>query len=273
MASKLSDKIKQSAANLRQNQQAAPAGTATQQAFQQAAVGKGTAGPVVSGQSNISETLGVQEQRAVGEQAAQQLDQQAATAQVAEAQQASEDKQYQATQLAQKLESDANYNAQIEKQFNNYEQHSLDMDAAEEELALEDLGFKLALKDKQYMSHLDRMARTANLHDETAYKEEVAKIVMGEELKNFRDNIAFQEKQHGLDLQNMEDLAKIDINSALAAANAAISAELKAQQSGAWSQLGQAVGEGVASYKLSTPKAPTTPPSNVGSTGKLGGPV
>ena len=262
MASKLSDKIKCAANNLRQTQAATPAGMGTQQAVQQAAAGQGKAGGEAFGQSSISETLGVQQARAEGEQAAQALEQQAGQAQVAEAQQASQEKQEDAAQLAAKLEADANYNAAIEKQFNNYEQHSLDMDAAEEELALEDLGFRLALKDKQYMSQLDRMARTANLHDETAYKEETAKLIMGEELKNFRDNITFMEQQHGLDLQNMEELGKIDINSALAAANAAIQAELTAQQSGAFSQLGSAVGQGITAYSANQPSDSPKPPSD-----------
>ena len=143
---------------------------------QQAGVAQGSAGsPTPSGQSNISEVLGVQEQRAQGEQAMQQLDQQAATAQVAEAQQASQDKVRDAQARARELEADAQFNKGIEDQLNNYEQHSLDMDAAEEELALEDLGAKLALKDRQYQAELDRRGKAANLQDALAFREETAK--------------------------------------------------------------------------------------------------
>lgn len=250
MASKLSEKIKQSANNLRQTQQAAPTGMGTQQAVQGAMAGQGTGAGEAFGQSSISETLAVQNQRAQGEQAAQALEQEAGQAQVAEAQQASEEKQFKASQLAQKLEADANYNAEIEKQFNNYEQHSLDMDAAEEELALEDLGFRLALKDKTYMANLDRMAQTANLEDETAYKEEVAKIVMGEELAAFHKNLQFMEQQHALDLASMEDLAKIDINGAMAAATAALNEDIRAQQSQGYSELGKAAGSVLSDPKV-----------------------
>lgn len=244
MASKLSEKIKGAATNLRQTQKAAPTGMATEQAFQQAAASKGTGGmPTPSGQSNISETLGVQQVRAEGEQQAQALDQQAATAQVAEAEQASADRQRGAAMLARKLEADTNYNQQIENQLNNYEQHSLDMDAAEEELALEDLGAKLALKDRKYQAELDRRAQAANLADQTAFREETAKLIMGEELKQLRDQIAFMEQQQKLDIANREDLAKIDINSALAAANAALQEDIAAQKSQAWSQLGGAAAD------------------------------
>jgi len=241
MAGKLSEKIKQSASNLRQAQQAAPAGTATEQAFQQAAVAKGTAGtPTPSGQSNISEVLGVQEQRAAGEQAAQQIEQQAEQAQVAEAQQESKDVIRDATMRAQRLETDAKFNQELENQLNKYEQFSLDMDAAEEDLALEDLGAKLALKDKKYQAELQRRGDAARLQDANNFKEESQKLVMGESLKNFRDNIKFQEEQQDLDLQSMEDLAKLDIDSALAAADAAMAEALRQQQSQAFSQLGSA---------------------------------
>ena len=211
---------------------------------QQAGVAQGSAGsPTPSGQSNISEVLGVQEQRAQGEQAMQQLDQQAATAQVAEAQQASQDKVRDAQARARELEADAQFNKGIEDQLNNYEQHSLDMDAAEEELALEDLGAKLALKDRQYQAELDRRGKAANLQDALAFREETAKLVMGEELKAFRDSIAFLEKEHQLDLNSREALAKMDINSALEAANAALQDDLRSQTSAAYSQLGSAAGK------------------------------
>ena len=240
MAGKLSSKIKDAATNLRKTQQAAPAGGATEQAFAGAAAaqGKGVSGP--SGQSNISEVLGVQDARAQGEQAAQALEQQAGQAQVQEAQQESQQKQFKSQQLAQKLEGDANYNQELDNQFAKYKEHSLDMDAEEENLALEDLGAKLALKDKQYQSEIGRRGEAARLTDAANFSEEVKKQVMGEELANFRDQIEFMEKEHGLDLENMEDLAKIDIDSALASANAALQADLTAQQSQGFAGLGKA---------------------------------
>jgi len=240
MAGKLSSKIKDAATNLRKTQQAAPAGGATEQAFAGAAAQQGKAPSGPSGQSNISEVLGVQDQRAVGEQAAQKLDDQAGQAQVQEAQQESQQKQFKSQQLAQKLEGDARYNQELDNQFAKYKEHSLDMNAEEENLALEDLGAKLALKDKQYQSELGRRGDAARLTDAANFSEEVKKQVMGEELSNFRDQLEFMEKEHGLDLESMEDLSKIDIDSALASADAALQADITAQQSQGFSQLGGA---------------------------------
>lgn len=258
MAGKLSSKIKDAATNLRKTQQAAPAGGATEQAFAGAAAaqGKGVSGP--SGQSNISEVLGVQDARAQGEQQAQALDQQAGQAQVQEAQQESQQKQFKSQQLAQKLEGDANYNQELDNQFAKYKEHSLDMDAEEENLALEDLGAKLALKDKQYQSEIGRRGEAARLIDAANFSEEVKKQVMGEDLANFRDQIEFMEKEHGLDLENMEDLAKIDIDSALASANAALQADIAAQQSQGYSQLGSAAAQGVGAMDFSGSNPSTT---------------
>lgn len=259
MASKLSEKIKEAAQNLRQKQQSAPAGGATEQAFQQATAAQGMAGTAApSGQSNIQEVLGVQQQRAQGEQVAQQMEQQAEQVQVREEAQESEERQYETQQLAAKLEQDANYSAALDDQFNKYEQFSIDMDEAEEELALEELGFKLALKDKQYLANLDRMAKTANALDETAYKEEVANVILGEDIKNFRNQILFQEKEQQLDLNNREDLAKIDINAALAAGSAALREDLIAQEQAAWQQLGQAGADVAGSLYKKTPTTSAT---------------
>jgi len=240
---KLSSKIKDAATNLRKTQQTAPAGGATEQAFAGAAAQQGQAATGPSGQSNISEVLGVQEQRAVGEQAAQQMEQQAGQAQVQEAEQASKQKQFKSQQMAQKLESDAQYSQELDNQLARYKEHGLDMDAEEENLVLEDIGAKLALKDKKYQAELSRRGESARLHDAANFKEESAKLIMGEDLANFRKSLEFQVEQHGLDLQNMEDLSKINIGAALSAANAAIKADLAAQESAGWSQLGGAVGD------------------------------
>ena len=278
MASKLSEKIKEAAQNLRQKQQSAPAGGATEQAFQQATAAQGMAGTAApSGQSNIQEVLGVQQQRAQGEQVAQQMEQQAEQVQVREEAQESEERQYETQQLAAKLEQDANYSAALDDQFNKYEQFSIDMDEAEEELALEELGFKLALKDKQYLANLDRMAKTANALDETAYKEEVSNVILGEDIKNFRDQILFQEKEQQLDLNNREDLAKIDINAALAAGSAALREDLKAQEQAAFQQLGQAGAsvagsmyeDKIAKTPTKTSTTPTTTASTTRTTGRI----
>ncbi len=247
---KLSSKIKDAATNLRKTQQTAPAGGATEQAFAGAAAQQGQAATGPSGQSNISEVLGVQEQRAVGEQAAQQMEQQAGQAQVQEAEQASKQKQFKSQQMAQKLESDAQYSQELDNQLARYKEHGLDMDAEEENLALEDIGAKLALKDKKYQAELSRRGESARLHDAANFKEESAKLIMGEDLANFRKQIEFMEKEHGLDLQSMEDLAKIDINSALASADAALQADITAQQSQGFTDLGKAGGEVLADKEV-----------------------
>lgn len=246
MALKLSEKIKQQAQNIRQNQQAGMAGTKTQQAFQQAAVAQGKAGTAApSGQSNIDEILGIQQQRMRGEQAAEQLEQQAGQVAVQEEAQESEERQYQATKLAEKLESDANYNQLVESEFNKYEQFRLDMNEEEEQLALETLGFQLAIKDKQYLSELDRRAKEENLRDEIQFKEQAAKTILGETLNNFRKDIEFQERQLDLDLKNTEDIAKINIDVALEVAASALQDDLAIQSSQAWSDLAQA---GISAY-------------------------
>ena len=130
----------------------------------------------------------------------------------------------------------------MHQEFNKFEQASLDMDAEEEELELEMLGFKLALKDKQYMAQLDREAKQANLQDELAFKEESAKLIMGEDLANFRSQLDFKLEQNKLDLNNMEALSQISLDDALAAANFAVQEQSIAAESAGFQQLGSSLG-------------------------------
>ena len=260
MAGKLSSKIKDAATNLRKNQTNAPAGGATEQAFAGAAAaqGKGVSGP--SGQSNIGEVLGVQGVRAQGEQAAQAMDQQAGQAQVQEVEQDSKQKQFKVQQRSQLLEGDQKYNQGIEDQFLKYKEHGLDMNAEEENLALEDLGAKLALKDKQYQAHLSRTGAEGRLHDELAFKEESEKLIQGEALSTFRKELDFLVEQNDLDLQNIEDLAQIDLDSALLVANAAIEEDMNAQRSQGYSDLAEGGMTAYGAYEDSTKKKKKTSP-------------
>ena len=259
MATKLSEKIRQSAQNLRQTQQQAPAGGATQQAFQASQVGQGKAPTQPLGQSNISEILAIQDARAQGEQAAQQIEAQADQTQVKEAEQAAQERVFDATQTANKLETDAQYNQQLDDQLNKYEQFSLDMTEQEEDLALEKMGFELMLKDKKYMAYLDQAGRQGRLNNELEYRKEVANQVYGEKLAETMRQIGFMENQYELDSINIEKLAQIDINSAIAAANAALQDDLRAQESAAWGQLGKAAGTAISGAKEAD--ADTTTPT------------
>ena len=152
---------------------------------------------------------------------------------------------FDAIQTANKLETDAQYNQQLDDQLNKYEQFSLDMTEQEEDLALEKMGFELMLKDKKYMAYLDQAGRQSRLKNELEYKKEVANQIYGEKLAETMRQIGFMENQHELDSINTEKLAQIDINSAIAAANAALQDDLKAQESAAWVQGGKAVGTAI----------------------------
>ena len=237
MAKRLSSKIRQAAQNLRQSP--GPVGGATQRAFEQSQVAQGmapTGQPL--GQSNIAETLAIQNTQGQLDQAAQQLESQADQAQVVEAEQASKEKMFDTQQTSAQLESNAQYSQQLDQQLNKYEQFSLDMSEAEEDLALEKMGFELMLKDKQYMAYLDQSGRMGRLHNELEYKKEVANQIFGERLAETMRQIGFMESQHDLDMKNADALASLSINDALAAASAALEDDLRMQESQAWSSLG-----------------------------------
>ena len=261
----LSDKIKSAAQGVRDKLRNQPVGIETERARQGMAARSGKAATGPSGQSNVAEKLAAKDAEFQGEQVAQNLEGQADAAVTAEAAAESQQRMFDAGQRAATLEADANYSQAIDSELNKFEQFSMDMSEAEEDLALEKLGFQMALKDKQYMARLDQQARLARLEDDIAYKQEVADQIMGEEYARTMRELGFMENEHDLDMQNIDKLASMDINSAMAAANAAIQDDIRMQKSQAWSSLGSSgaqVISGLDNKGVFDKKSPTTTPTN-----------
>lgn len=241
MESKLSQKLKQAAQKMKQNQQQGQAGMATTQAFQQASAAQGIAPPAGgTGQSNIQEMLATQAQQKQGTQVARQIEQQAEQAKVQEAAEESEERQYQAATKAQKLETNKQFDDMLEKQLRNLEQFELDMDESEAEFAQQQLSFMLSMSDAKKQADADRRAKRADLLDRVKYKEEVYNMVSGEEMRLFQEDLARQKKRGYETLSHNEVMANLDIATAEALANATLQHEITTAAGEGWMQMGKA---------------------------------
>ena len=136
-------------------------------------------------------------------------------------------------------------------------------DAAE----LEQIGFLLSLRDKDYLAELDRIGRTRQLTDDIQWNEEKNRIVFGTELDRLRDDLTFKRVLNADRRTYESELAQMDINWALEVANAAIAqANNQAMIEGGT----QAVQAGVDYYAGRKPQAPARGGSGINQTQTVG---
>lgn len=140
-----------------------------------------------------------------------------------------------------------NRNISLDNIFSTYERSNKELGARRDAAELEQLGFQLALRDKEYLDEINRIAAVDSLENEIAYRNETAKLVWGEELNNYLNQIDFQK---GQDVDNAEwakQLAAIDLDSAREVAR--MSAE-STSQSAIYTGIGTIATAGVkASFK------------------------
>lgn len=104
-----------------------------------------------------------------------------------------------------------------------------EFDRSEKELAfrkdaaqLEQTGFILAMRDKQYLDELNRVGAERDLQDKLNFQDEMNRIVLGDELDKLFDELNFK---RGLNANQREwdsYIASLDVHSAISMANAAI---------------------------------------------------
>lgn len=91
-------------------------------------------------------------------------------------------------------------------------------DAAE----LEQTGFLLSMRDKSYVDELNRIATERDLNDKMNYKDEMTRLVMGDELDKLMDELDFKRGLNANQREWDQRLASISEESALAIAQAAV---------------------------------------------------
>ena len=105
--------------------------------------------------------------------------------------------------------------------FSSFEQSKKELEFRKDAAELEQLGFLMAMNDAAYVDELQAVAKERNLMDDQAYREEMLTVTLGDNFKNFLDEMGFREFYNEQGRINESELAKIDINSALQMAAAA----------------------------------------------------
>lgn len=96
------------------------------------------------------------------------------------------------------------------------------------------LSFMMAYEDQKARDALISEGRKQRLDDDIAFNEALQASIFGEQMKLFKDNLAFQEAMNADDRAFQKELSKMDINYALEVAKAASDqANMQAMYSGA----------------------------------------
>jgi len=84
-------------------------------------------------------------------------------------------------------------------------------DAAE----LEQIGFTMALQNRQYVENINQIAQERRLTDAVSFAEETQRLILGEELLQYAEEIGFREIMDMSDRDFKDEMANINIEQAL----------------------------------------------------------
>ncbi len=114
---------------------------------------------------------------------------------------------------------------------------------------LEQLGFNLAMQDRQYVSKLQSEGQRRRLDDDLSFKTELQQSIFKDQESLFRDKLAFKNMMNADERAFTDKLAQMDINTAMSLFKEQMR---QAGVEGFFSGLGTVVSGGIAGYTKST---------------------
>lgn len=136
----------------------------------------------------------------------------------------------------------------IDNIFREFDRSNKELAFRKDAAAIEQAGFLLAIRDKDYLSELNRIAAERDLSDKLNYKDEMQRLVMGDNLNRMVEDLDFK-RAMGADQRTWnEKLAQMDMDMAIKVATSAIKDESTRQM---WTGTGNLAKAGIdASMKV-----------------------
>lgn len=100
-------------------------------------------------------------------------------------------------------------NTEIANLFSGHERGQRELEARADQASLEQKAFLLAMADEAYLEEITRVGDFNQLRDQLKYNEEVNRIVMGNDMKNVLDDIAFKTSENATQREFERNLVKI----------------------------------------------------------------
>ncbi len=188
-----------------------------------------------------------------------------------------------ADQELRKLAADKQLN--VDNIWRDFKTSEQELQYRKDAAQLEQTGFVLAMRDKAYVDELNRIGTERDLTDKMNYKDEMERVVLGDEMDKLMSDMDFKRSFNANQREWDTKLAGMSYDAALQIAQAAIAQDSKNQM---FSGAGEAAKAGI-DYKLKNPSTSTSrgpsgqideqfqddqagPSSSVNSNGTLNGP-
>ena len=112
-------------------------------------------------------------------------------------------------------------NISLDNIFSTYERSSRELAFRKDAAELEQRGFELSMRDKAYLDKITMIAQEQSLENEISFKNETERLVWGENLQNFKDQMNWRSGRDVIQADWQKHLASIDIEAALQIGNMA----------------------------------------------------
>ena len=106
--------------------------------------------------------------------------------------------------------------------FADFKRSTQELEFRQDAAQLEQLGTLLALQDRKYVDELNRIGERRKLYDQANWAKEKARIIYGETLDGLMRDLNFQRGEDVSNRDYQRQLAQVDIDTAIAMANAAM---------------------------------------------------
>jgi hypothetical protein len=113
-------------------------------------------------------------------------------------------------------------NIQMDDIFAQFEASSAELEDRRDAAAMEQQAFLLAMQDRKYLEELDRIGKQRQLENDIAFDNEMQRIVMGENMDSLIKELKFKTGRAAKQRDFANQLAQIDIDSAIDLSRAAI---------------------------------------------------
>lgn len=113
-------------------------------------------------------------------------------------------------------------NIQQDNLFQNFRQSNDELDFRKDASQLEQLAFNMAMSDKEYLDELSAIGKMRQLENNLTFKEDYAKMVHGEETSQLIDQLGWKEAFNADEREFQSQMASMNIDQAIAMANASI---------------------------------------------------
>lgn len=136
-------------------------------------------------------------------------------------------------------------NLSVDNIFREFERSNKELAFRKDAAAIEQAGFALALRDKDYLAELNRIASERDLTDKLNYRDEMTRLVMGDTMERLIDDLDFKKALNADQRTWNEKIAQMDLNMAIQLSQAAIRDEATREM---WSAGGNIVKSGIDAY-------------------------